>query len=105
LFGELNRQLISATKTKNAWGDVLVMARMLAPWFVRDAEWTGIPVRRYNMRMAIAIPRYTIEDLESFPDDGNRYELLDGMLLVTARCWTAAPGHREPDTVPVNTSP
>ena len=35
------------------------------------------------MRMAIAIPRYTIEDLESFPDDGNRYELLDGMLLVT----------------------
>ena len=35
------------------------------------------------MGMAIAIPRYTIEDLESFPDDGNRYELLDGMLLVT----------------------
>lgn len=35
------------------------------------------------MGMAIAIPRYTIEDLENFPDDGNRYELLDGMLLVT----------------------
>lgn len=35
------------------------------------------------MGMAIAIPRYTIEDLESFPDDGNRYELLDGILLVT----------------------
>ena len=35
------------------------------------------------MRMAIAVPRYTIEDLERFPDDGNRYELLDGVLLVT----------------------
>lgn len=35
------------------------------------------------MGMAIAIPRYTVEDLENFPDDGNRYELLDGMLLVT----------------------
>ncbi|MEX2180051.1 MAG: Uma2 family endonuclease [Gemmatimonadaceae bacterium] len=33
--------------------------------------------------MAISIPRYTVEDLERFPDDGNRYELLDGVLLVT----------------------
>jgi Uma2 family endonuclease len=33
--------------------------------------------------MPIAIPRYTIEELDNFPDDGNRYELLDGMLLVT----------------------
>ncbi|MEO7521609.1 MAG: Uma2 family endonuclease [Gemmatimonas sp.] len=35
------------------------------------------------MGMAIAVPRYTTEDLEQFPDDGNRYELLDGVLLVT----------------------
>lgn len=35
------------------------------------------------MGMAIAVPRYTVDDLENFPDDGNRYELLDGMLLVT----------------------
>lgn len=35
------------------------------------------------MAMPIAVPRYTIEDLESFPDDGNRYELLDGVLLVS----------------------
>ena len=35
------------------------------------------------MGMAIAVPRYTVEDLEHFPDDGNRYELLDGVLLVT----------------------
>jgi Uma2 family endonuclease len=35
------------------------------------------------MGMAIAVPRYTVDDLERFPNDGNRYELLDGMLLVT----------------------
>lgn len=35
------------------------------------------------MGMVATIPRYTVSDLERFPDDGNRYELLDGMLLVT----------------------
>jgi Uma2 family endonuclease len=35
------------------------------------------------MAMAITIPRYTVADLDAFPNDGNRYELLDGMLLVT----------------------
>jgi Uma2 family endonuclease len=35
------------------------------------------------MAMVLAVPRYTVDDLENFPDDGNRYELLDGMLLVT----------------------
>ena len=35
------------------------------------------------MGMALTVPRYTVDDLERFPDDGNRYELLDGMLIVT----------------------
>jgi Uma2 family endonuclease len=35
------------------------------------------------MAMRVAVPRYTIDDLDSLPDDGNRYELLDGVLLVT----------------------
>jgi Uma2 family endonuclease len=35
------------------------------------------------MGMAIAVPRYKIEELERLPNDGNRYELLDGVLLVT----------------------
>jgi len=35
------------------------------------------------MGMAVSIPRYTVADLERFPSDGNRYELLDGVLLVT----------------------
>ena len=35
------------------------------------------------MAMAISVPRYTLADLERFPDDGSRYELLDGVLSVT----------------------
>ena len=35
------------------------------------------------MGMAFVAPRYTIADLDRFPDDGNRYELLGGVLLVT----------------------
>lgn len=35
------------------------------------------------MGMAATIPYYTVDDLEHFPRDGNRYELLDGVLLVT----------------------
>jgi Uma2 family endonuclease len=35
------------------------------------------------MAMAVSFPLYTVEDLENFPEDGNRYELLDGVLLVT----------------------
>jgi len=41
--------------------------------------------------MAISVPLYTVDDLEKFPDDGNRYELLDGVLLVTPQ---AAAGHQ-----------
>lgn len=35
------------------------------------------------MGMAATIPYYTVDDLDRFPRDGNRYELLDGVLLVT----------------------
>lgn len=35
------------------------------------------------MGMAISVPRYTVEELGRFPDDGSRHELLDGFLLVT----------------------
>ena len=33
--------------------------------------------------MAATIPYYTVDDLDRFPRDGNRYELLDRVLLVT----------------------
>lgn len=35
------------------------------------------------MAMPLTVPRYTIADLDRFPEDGNRYEVLAGMLLVT----------------------
>ena len=35
------------------------------------------------MAMPLHMPTYTVDDLEGFPNDGNRYELLDGFLLVT----------------------
>ena len=41
------------------------------------------------MGMAIRVPRYTVADLRGFPDDGNRYELLDGVLLVTPQAANA----------------
>jgi Uma2 family endonuclease len=40
------------------------------------------------MVMPLPVPRLTIDMLDDFPDDGTRYELLDGMLLVTP-----APSH------------
>jgi Uma2 family endonuclease len=33
--------------------------------------------------MATAIKRWTLEELHSLPDDGNKYELIDGELFVT----------------------
>ncbi len=47
------------------------------------AELRLLTPSSYLMAMPVTVPRYTIHDLESFPDDGNRYELLDGVLLVT----------------------
>jgi len=38
------------------------------------------------MEAVMTLPRgraFTVEDLEEMPDDGNRYELIDGALLVT----------------------
>lgn len=78
------------------------------------AEYTALPSRRQPtltrqmprpyaavtrqeaIGMPITAPRYTVEDLDRFPDDGNRYELLDGMLLVTpARRTCTMPGSGE----------
>ena len=35
------------------------------------------------MAMPLPLPTYTTDDLRAFPEDGQRYELLEGMLLVT----------------------
>lgn len=41
------------------------------------------PCRADIMAMPIAVPRYTVDDIAAWPEDGHRYELLDGVLLVT----------------------
>jgi Uma2 family endonuclease len=48
-----------------------------------DAEWIFGPPRGYRMGMAVSVPQFTVDDLDRFPDDGNRYELLDGVLIVS----------------------
>src|SRR4051794_39700637 len=40
------------------------------------------------MPLHVPLPTYSVEDLEGFPDDGCRYELVNGILLVTP-----APAH------------
>ena len=35
------------------------------------------------MAMPLHVPTFTVDDLENLPNDGNRYELLDGFLIVT----------------------
>ncbi len=35
------------------------------------------------MVMAVSLRRFTVDELDAFPPDGNRYELLDGVLFVT----------------------
>jgi Uma2 family endonuclease len=44
------------------------------------------------MRMALTVPQYTVADLDLLPDDGNRYEVLAGTLLVTPSPGSAHQG-------------
>src|SRR5678816_4071610 len=44
------------------------------------------------MGMALTVPRYTVAALERLPDDGNRYEVLAGTLLVTPSPGSAHQG-------------
>ena len=44
------------------------------------------------MGMALTVPQFTVADLELLPDDGNRYEVLAGALLVTPSPGSAHQG-------------
>lgn len=44
------------------------------------------------MGMALRVPQYTVADLDLLPDDGNRYEVLAGTLLVTPSPGSAHQG-------------
>lgn len=43
------------------------------------------------MAMPIPLPKYTVDMVRAFPDDGHRYELVEGVLLVTP---APAPDHQ-----------
>jgi Uma2 family endonuclease len=44
------------------------------------------------MGMPLTVPQYTVADLDLLPDDGNRYEVLAGMLLGTPSPGSAHQG-------------
>lgn len=45
------------------------------------------------MHMAISARQWTVEEVQAIPDDGNRYELIDGELLVSpSPTWTHQKG-------------
>lgn len=44
------------------------------------------------MAMPLPLPTFTTDDLRNFPEDGQRYELLEGMLLVTPAPGSAHQG-------------
>jgi Uma2 family endonuclease len=48
--------------------------------------------RTWNMHMALQAPRWTRADLERLPDDGNKYEIIHGELLVSP---APRPAHEE----------
>ncbi len=48
-----------------------------------NAELRVLSRRADIMAMPIAVPQYTVEQVREFPEDGQCYELLDGVLLVT----------------------
>jgi Uma2 family endonuclease len=47
------------------------------------AHGTSLPEEDGSMSMPSQVHRWTIEQLHSLPDDGNKYELIRGQLLVT----------------------
>ncbi len=49
----------------------------------------GSHIMAMPLSAPIRVPRYTTDDLRRFPRDGQRYELLDGFLLVTPAPGTA----------------
>lgn len=48
-----------------------------------DAELPSYPPRTQIMAMVVTARRFTVDEVLAWPDDGNRYELVDGVLLVT----------------------
>src|SRR5215208_3480044 len=50
---------------------------------IEYAPLSGRSPRAHRMGMPLPLPTFTTDDLRAFPEDGQRYELLEGVLLVT----------------------
>lgn len=59
------------------------MGQASTPALLPDAELRPSTPSRHIIVMAAALRQFTVEEVEAFPYDGNRYELLHGLLLVT----------------------
>jgi Uma2 family endonuclease len=82
----LGCSLLLRHSTVDAFG--LRCIKMITRWPSREALFGDgylrpRPPRIQTMVMVLPVPRFTIEMLDEFPDDGTRYELLEGSLLVT----------------------
>jgi Uma2 family endonuclease len=63
--------------------DDSVMASTLSLVALGHARLPPHSRRAYSMGMPVVKRRWTVADLADLPDDGNRYEVVDGELLVT----------------------
>jgi Uma2 family endonuclease len=62
----------------------MMIVGVLSTRILEDARLLPVRPRRSNtMVMPDTMRRYTVEEVLAFPADGNRYELVDGELLVT----------------------
>jgi Uma2 family endonuclease len=64
-------------------------ARRLTPDVLLSSSASRLHIMGMPLRVPIRVPTYITDDLRKFPKDGVRYELLDGMLLVTPAPGTA----------------
>ena len=61
----------------------MVTTYLIAAIGFRDAELPRSERSPKIMAMPVSLRRFSLDELEALPDDGNRYELLDGVLFVT----------------------
>lgn len=50
---------------------------------IGNAELPPLTPSHHIMGMPLSVPRYSVDDLDQFPDDGWKYEVVDGVLLMT----------------------
>ena len=80
---EAGKGLIGGTTDQKPTGGGMMLASLRGRVIVARGALSVSSPSIQIMVMPLPVPRLTIDLLDDFPDDGTRYELLDGMLLVT----------------------